>query len=70
MMNVVAVAVVLVLLVCVAVLFRPAPRAKRFRCPKCGSTSWGSVPPFTEGECAECSFRWLRENDAMYFHEP
>jgi hypothetical protein len=49
---------------------RRAPRAKRFSCPKCGGTSWGSVPPFEHGTCYECGWRWRRAEDAQYFYEP
>ncbi len=65
-------AVVLPVLFVLAIAWalRGPPRAKRFSCPKCGSTSWGSVPPFTEGACAGCAFRWSRKNDATYFHAP
>lgn len=49
---------------------RKPARAKRFSCPQCGGTSWGSGQPFDTGTCYGCGFKWPRKNDAMYFHAP
>jgi hypothetical protein len=46
------------------------PRAKRFSCPKCDGTSWGSAAPFDYGKCYGCGWCWPRAEDSQYFHAP